>query len=339
MTDKQSPGNRVRGGIARAKALTPAKRSEIAAKAALARWDDSIPQVEYGSDDKPLKLGNLELACYVLDDEAHTRVFSYSGIIEALGLTKRGGELQKFVNQSDLGQYLSPEALQGLNNPLAFKPPGGGRASGYPVTLLVDLCAAILEARRYWQLPPHYRMTEVRAEVILKSVGKTGIIALVDEVTGYDEKRKETLQAILTAYLRSDLAVWAKRFPDEFYKEIYRLRGWPWRGRGFNPPGVVAHYTKDLIYARLAPNILKELEKRNPIVGKRKGRLAKHHQLLTDEVGYPALETHLYTVIKFMNASDEWDQMMRMVDRALPRLDESIQLDLLEWARTVNLTE
>lgn len=338
MTDKKEPGNRVRGGFARAQALSPAKRSQIAEKAARARWD-GISEVEYGSDDKPLRLGDIELACYVLKDELHTRVFSYSGFIEALGLTKRGGELQKFVEQSGLEKYLPKEALDALADPVAFSPPGGGRANGYPVTLLVDLCAAILEARRYWQLPAHYRMAEFRAEVILKAVGKTGIIALVDEVTGYDARRTETLQAILTAYLRAELAVWSKRFPDEFYKEIYRLRGWPWKGRGFNPPGVVAHYTKDLIYARLAPNILKELEKRNPVIGPGKGRPVKHHQLLTDEVGYPALETHLYTVIKFMNASDEWDPMMRLVDRALPRLDETIQLDLLEWAKTVNLTE
>ena len=340
MAGKKTPGNRARGGVARAKALSPPERQEIAKKAALTRWDPTIPSVEYGGDDRPLRIGRLELACYVLDDDGHTRVFSQRGMLEAIGLATRGGELQRFIDTSGIGDYLAPEALHGLQNPLSFRTPGGGRlAFGYPVTLLIDLFNSILEARYRWPLPRHYGETGIRAETIVKAVAKTGIIALVDEATGYDEKRKETLEAILTAYLRAELAVWSKRFPDEFYRQIYRLRGWPWKGRGFNPPGVVAHYTKDLIYARLAPNILKELETRNPLVGKGKGRAAKHHQLLTDEVGYPALETHLYTVMKFMSATDDWNELMRMVDRALPRLDESIQLDLLEWARTVNLTE
>jgi len=338
MPDKTSTKNRARGGVARAESLTPTERKAIAKKAALSRWDTAIPSVEYGSDDRPLRIGGLELACYVLDDKAHTRVFSQRGMLEAIGLTNRGGELQRFIETSGISTHLLPESLHDLENPLSFRPPGGGRlAFGFGVTLLIDLCNAILEARYRWPLPRHYRETEIRAETIVKAVAKTGIIALVDEATGYDEKRTETLQNILTAYLRSELAVWSKRFPDEFYEEIYRLRGWPWRGRGFNPPGVVAHYTKDLIYARLAPDILKELETRNPIVGS--SRRHKHHQLLTDEVGYPALETHLYTIIKFMKAAESWDQLMKMVDRALPRLDESIQLDLLEWAKTVGLTE
>lgn len=102
-------------------------------------------------------------------------------------------------------------------------------------------------------------------------------------------------------------------------------------------PGIVAHYTKDLVYARLAPDILQELEKRNPLLGNR--RAVRHHQHLTDEIGCPALDKHLYTVIKFMEAAETWDDLMRMIDRALPRLDEAIQLDLLEWARTAGLTE
>lgn len=45
---------------------------------------------------------------------------------------------------------------------------------------------------------------------------------------------------------------WAKRFPDEFYKQICRLKGWQWRGMKVNRPSVVAQYTTDLVYERLA---------------------------------------------------------------------------------------
>src|ERR1700676_959206 len=322
-----APDGRRRGGVARAKALTPKRRSEVAGRAARARWDPTIPEVECGGDDRPLRIGNLELACYVLTDGR--RVFSQRGMIEALGLSSRGGELVQFVDQLDLRRHLSPEAAEALANPIEFRPPGGGRlAYGYPATLLIDFCNAILQANSD-ELPNRYRLAVTRAYLIVRAVAKVGIVALVDEATGYDERRKETLQALLDSYLRKELAIWAKRFPDAFYEQIFRLRGWTWRGRGVNPPGVVAYYTKDLVYARLAPGILPELERRNPIVGKyRKG---KHTQLLTDDIGIPALAQHLHTVVALLKGSDSWEQLMTRMVRALPRQDENLALPLLEW--------
>ena len=98
-------------------------------------------------------------------------------------------------------------------------------------------------------------------------------------------------------------------------------------GMNKNRPQCVAAYTKDLIYARLAPGILKELEERNPIGenGRRKG---KHFQLLTDEIGHPALAQHLHATIGLMRASDTWEQFTRMMDRSFPNRGDSLQLRL-----------
>ncbi len=88
------------------------------------------------------------------------------------------------------------------------------------------------------------------ADLLIRALAKVGIIALVDEATGYQEVRgKQALQAILDAFLRKELAAWAKRFPDEFYQQIFRLRDWEWKGRAKNPPQAVAHYTKDIVYS------------------------------------------------------------------------------------------
>jgi hypothetical protein len=119
----------------------------------------------------------------------------------------------------------------------------------------------------------------------------------------------------------------AKRFPDEFYKHIFRLRGWQWKGRGKNPPQVVAAYTKDIVYARLAPQILEALEQRNPIEsGRRKGA---HHQLLTDDVGHPALAQHLHAVVTLMRVSKSWEQFKLMLDIAHPKRNDTLQLPLM----------
>jgi hypothetical protein len=63
-------------------------------------------------------------------------------------------------------------------------------------------------------------------------------------------------------------------------------------------------------YERLAPGILAELEGRNP-KDERGNRRGKHHQLLTDDVGHPALAQHLHAVIGLMRAAGTWDQFYR----------------------------
>ncbi len=317
---------RVKAAKARAKSLPAKRRREIGQKAALSRWDPKMPFAEHESGDHPLRIGNIELACYVLNDGM--RAFSQRGLMDALGLGVRGGQIEALLDV--LSDYLAPEIAESLRNPLLFRRKGGGPlVHGSPATLLVDICNAILERSKaggvFWRM----NALAARAQMIVSAVAKTGIIALVDEATGYS--RKETLQALLDRYLRHELAVWSKRFPDEFYEHIFRLRGWNWRGRSINPPGVVAHYTKDFVYARLAPGILPELERRNPKVGKY--RRGKHTQLLTEDLGVPALEQHLRMVLTIMRGSNSWHELEMLMDKLLPRKPENLQLPLLEWGK------
>ncbi|MCI0560880.1 MAG: P63C domain-containing protein, partial [Nitrososphaera sp.] len=156
------------------------------------------------------------------------------------------------------------------------------------------------------------------------------IIALVDEATGFQAIRdREALQEILDRFLRKELAAWAKRFPNEFYQEIFRLRGWQWKGIKVNRPQVVATYTKDLVYERLAPGILEELEVRNPKT-ERGYRKHKHHQWLTEDVGHPALAQHLYALLGFMRVSSSWKEFYSMVRKAFPKKGETLFLPVAE---------
>lgn len=63
---------------------------------------------------------------------------------------------------------------------------------------------------------------------MLKALANVGITALVDEATGYQKDRpKDELRLILEAYISKELLPWTERFPEEFYKEMFRLRQWP----------------------------------------------------------------------------------------------------------------
>jgi hypothetical protein len=276
-----------------------------------------------------IHIGNIDLPCYVLEDG--TRVLSQRGVNKALERPEGGaGKLPSFIGLKALNPFISNDFIVRVSEPIIFIPPrGGNTANGIPASVLPEICEIWLNAREAGALSDKQLRTAKQAEILIRGLAHVGIIALVDEATGYQEIRdKRALEKILDAYLQKELAAWAKRFPDEFYKELFRLRGWKWNPMTVSRPSVVGRYTNDLIYERLAPNILEELEKRNPKddKGNRKGR---HHQLLTDDVGHPALAQHLHAVIGLMRGSANWDGFYRFLQRAYPKKNEQLPL-LLE---------
>jgi hypothetical protein len=332
--DEQSrhevPG-RAKGGHARAAKLSRSERQEIARKAAASRWTKDLP---YATHEGAIRLADVEIPVAVLN--TGQRVITQSGFMRALGRARQAKGRQYYKGDVNLPAFLTAQnlkpfiskVLEVTSSQIEFRPKAGVRAFGYADELLPEVCNVFVRADREGVLKPNQRHIADQAHLILLGLAHTGIAGLIDEATGYQEVRdKHALQAILDAFLRKELAAWAKRFPDEFYQQIFRLRGWQWKGRNKNPPQVVASYTKDIVYARLAPNILHELEKRNPIEGGR--RRGAHHQWLTDDVGHPALAQHLHAVITLMRVSKSWAQFKHMLDVAHPRRGDTLQLPLM----------
>jgi hypothetical protein len=325
-----------KGGKARAQALSSEERSEIARAAAQAKWQKAgaakIPSAAYGSADRPLRIGDLEIPCYVLDNGK--RVITQSGVLTAFSMsagtaTKGGGDrIANFVNTKAINPHASNE-LREMLTPIPFRAQGS-LAYGYEATILPELCDAVLEARRAGSLNYQQEHIAQQAEMLLRAFAKLGIIALVDEATGFQEVRnREALQAILDAFLRQELAAWAKRFPDDFYKEMFRLRGWEWNRLSTKRPILVGKLTNDLVYERLAPGILQELEQRNP-KDERSRRQHRHHQWLTEDVGHPALAQHIHAVTGLMRASTNWKQFHALLDKAFQKRGSIVQLELIE---------
>ena len=318
-----------KGGEARAEALSPETRQEIARYAAQQRWGErsGLPKATH---EGTLKIGNSEIPCYVLENGE--RILSTRGIMKSLrrgwrGRKYPGTQLPVFLEAKNLKAFIS-EDLDPVLAPVIFRTGKGARAEGYRAEIMPLICEVYLRARDESVLTEGQKAIAQRCETLVRGLSRIGIIALVDEATGYQEVRDRlALQAILDKYLRKEFAAWAKSFPDEFYMHIFRLRGWTWKGMKVNRPQVVANYTKDIVYARLAPGILRELEARNP-KGDKGYRKAKHHQWLTEDVGHPALAQHLYAVVGLMRMADSWTEFKRYLDRGYPRRGDSVQLDL-----------
>jgi hypothetical protein len=279
-----------------------------------------------------LRLGDIDVECHVLEDES--RILSSRDILNSFNLQSEQKDqpriLRGFLSKIRLISITDKELTNPLTNPVKFKRAGKGGllTNGYPAELLPEICNAVLKLQNNYLLPIDYRPAAVRSREFLNIFAKIGIIALIDEATGYQKIRdRDALQAILDKYLRKEHAAWAKRFPDEFYIEMFRLKSWQWKGMKINKPSIVGKYTNDIVYNRLAPGILKELQLKNPPIdnGRRK---VKHHQWLTDDVGHPALSHHLFATITLMRVSREWGQFYRSLKKAFPITGEQLELEL-----------
>lgn len=271
-----------------------------------------------------IKLGFATIPCAVLSDG--TRLITLTGLAHALerarpeGGTKNLGEvLPYFLRSSNLKPFISND-LTSSSSPIVFYLPKGGKAYGYKAEILPKICEVYLNAEEAGALKKDQFKSAIAAKMIIRALAHTGIIALVDEATGYQELRdKHALQAILDRYLQKEQAAWAKRFPDEFYSHIFRLRNWKPQEVFKHKPTVVAKYTNDLVYERICPGMLSELQKINPIDPLIKKRKGYHHNHLTPLEGMPALSLHMHALLRIMRGCNSWDEFMKMTDKFLPK--------------------
>jgi P63C domain len=330
---------KAKGGVARAKSLTGLERSEIAKRAAKSRWSGDIPYAEYGSSDRPLLIGGWAIPCYVLNDER--RVVTFNGIISALGMKKggqgyskgRGDRLTRFVTGATLKPFVSNNLLQVIEDPIRFRlrsASGTRNAFGYEATILADICELVLSARAAGALRPQQMHIADRCEILVRAFARVGIIALVDEATGYQRDRaKDALAEILEQFIAKELQPYIRTFPSEFYEEMFRLRALEYPREGAKRPQYFGHLTNDIIYARLAPGVLDELRDVTP---KREDGRRQHPftRWLTQDVGHPKLREHLASVVTIMKLSTEYDDFEVKIDRIHPRYDETLALPLLD---------
>ncbi|AWN04147.1 P63C domain-containing protein [Gordonia phage Petra] len=338
MTSKQKPASTgvepppaAAGGRARAKALTPAERSAIAKKAATDRWSVEAPPAICGSADSPLTIGGIEIECYVLKDG--TRVITQASFMRSIGRNPRGSgladeNLPPFLRTQSIRPYITDDIVA-ASRPITFTLPRGGRAKGFRAELLPVVCELYLKARHDGILPANQEHIAAQAEILVRGLAQTGIIALVDEATGYQEIRaRDALAKILESFVEKELQPWVRTFPDDFYKEMFRLRDLeypPKDGLGARPQ-YFGLFTNDIVYKRLAPGVLEELKRvqRKGKTGKPKDKLFQH---LTQNTGYPKLREHLGSVVAIMKMSPDWDTFKQNLDRIHPKYDETIPLD------------
>ena len=297
---------KAKGGKARAAKLTPERRSEIAKKGGAARWGKLPIAISKGNFKEEF---GIDIDCYVLDDTQKTAVISQRGMGQAIGLSKRGDRLIVFSESKNMAKYIGRELMEKIQNPIVFQ---GARAAadnwisdkfhGYDVTILVDLCKAILEARADGKLlRQRYEKMVQQAQIIISASAKLGIKNLVYALAGYNPTVQEVIEAF-KAYVLEEAKKYEKEFPTELYAEWQRLYDIkpPQRGKNWKE----MHLTVDHIYYPLAKSNGKLLDLLRSARTADGDRNKKLFQFL-NEVGARALRMHLGRVLEMAQSSPD----------------------------------
>jgi len=324
-------------GKARAKSLSQEERSSIAKRAADQRWNSHLPIAMH---EGIMKIGELELPVVVLPDE--TRVITQAAFLEAIGRSKsfRGGtgisstsESAPAFLQTEIFKPYLYEIAEMPVKPISYQTRTGAKAVGYNALLLPAVAELYLKLRDDYIagmgiVPVRLRPYVEASDSLIRGLANIGIIALVDEATGYQSERaKDALSKILEKFIGKELSPYVKTFPDEFYENMYRLNGLSFKKDSRKRPVRFGKMTNDVVYARLAPAVLEELKR--VTTRNEKGKLVNHyHRRLTEDVGHPKLLEHLSSVISLMKISDDWKVFKNYLDRVHPKFNSNLQLTL-----------
>jgi hypothetical protein len=269
-----------------------------------------------------VKVGDRSIPCAVLypETERPIRVFWQREIVGLLTGNKKGG-FERYLKPANLQPYLPEKfrekSLSESVFPMRLK--GGSRlAQAFEATDLIDLCQMYMHASRDRVLTSTQEKIALQAEIIVFAFAKTGVVAVIDEATNYQYIRDRlALNKLLEQYIVDEAQKWVKKFPDEFYREIFRLNNWSFNPTNFTKrPGVIGKWTRDIVYARFPAAVLGRLDDLNPLTenGYRKHKL---HQFLTDDIGNPQLQEYISNVIFLMKSSSNWKKFRQLFARAM----------------------
>ncbi len=291
--------------------------------------DKKLPKATHQGE---LTIGNLTLDCYVLDDGK--RVLSQGGMARSLG-KDRSTNLAKFLSEKTFDPAIPQDLIAMTNSPILFTPPHGGQAAyGYPAAILVDICDAVLAARKNGKLSkPDLKFAD-KCETLTRAFARVGITALIDEATGYikDKKKNEYID-LFKQFIADEAKEWQKEFPDPFFDVIYKIYGKTRSNKKSQHPQYFGYFIRKYVYQPLAGSdgvILEMLEEKNPKILTKSGtkiRKKKLFQFLNEDVGTDTLRRHIWKLIGLGEGCESRAEFERKFAKIFPAKNQQLELE------------
>jgi hypothetical protein len=248
----------------------------------------AVPEAKWWGD---LSLGDVgSVSCFVLDDGR--RVISRTGATDVLTGRKGGGNLESYLRVENIAPYL-PADLDDRMIEFRLAEVTNKTVKGFQAETFLELCTAYVRARDgEAQLTARQTEIAIKAAMVLAACSKVGLIALIDEATGYQyERAQDALSLKLRLYLAEEMREWEKTFPDELWDQFGRLTNW--QGGVTKRPKYWGSLVNELVYGYLDPDVFHWLKTNAP----KPKHGQNYHQWMTSQYGLKRLIEHLWKLV------------------------------------------
>jgi len=258
------------GGKARAKALSADERSDIASHAATARWNQELPKAAHSGE---FEIGATRFAFAVL--ETGKRLWT---AIDGIGSSTAVDDM---LAAGNLRSFISRE-LREFTTPIFFRNETGIHGAGYDVSLLPLMSNVYLQLRDHFlaeqkAIPGEQAHIIALWAMLAEEVARAGsIVALVDKAAG----AKDELKKLLEGSVAEELRPWIRRFPDEFFLQLYRLQDRELKPGSSPSPADVAQFIYKYIFEMLPDDVFSKLRESSPMIEKRYRRQRRMKSLI-----------------------------------------------------------
>lgn len=280
-----------------------------------------------------LKVAGKDVPCAVLENGK--RVVSQTGMFDAFDRTRRGSLLTEsglpsIVEAKNLKSFITDELLSKATI-IQYYHANGRVAKGYDAELITEVCGIFIDAKEKNALLTSQIHMYDRAVTLLKAMANIGITALIDEATGYQiDREADALQKLLEQYISKDLMKWQKRFPNNYYKEIFKLHNWEYDAESNLRPAMIGKFTNKYVYDLFPKEVMEEIKSNNPVIKSENASFRRNrlHQYLTTNIGIPQLDNHITRLITIMRLS-----------KTVEQFEENFKIEFEEELRLKTLRE
>jgi len=309
-----------KGGLGRKQKLSVEQRKAIASRAARVRWERKAPgenaQSESGESTQneenialpralwpgELAIGKSSIPVYVLDDGR--RIVSRTGATFVLTEGKGGGNLESYLQVKVLESYM-PQDLHSRMVDFSIQEVVNKSVKGMEADTFLEICAGYVRALQDGKLESETQVSiAMRAAMFSAACSKVGLIALIDEATGYQHHREgEELQLKLKLYLENEMRKWDRTFPADLWVQFGRLTHW--KGSVNQRPKYWGKLVMELIYEYLDPDVAQWLRENAP----KPKHGQNYHQWLTSQYGLNRLVEHIWKVVGIASTCETMDEL------------------------------
>lgn len=274
--------------------------SDVAVEATV----ESIPSIPVARWSGTLNINEDGVACYVLDDGR--RIISRTAATNALTTGKGGGNLESYLSADGVKEHI-PQDLPGKLIEFTIPEVTNKKVQGMSAETFLEICKAYVNGMNSGTLKTD-RQTQIaiKAAMFLSACSGVGLIALIDEATGYQyERAQDALQFKMKLFLADEMRKWEKTFPDKLWAEFGRLTNW--HGPINSRPKYWGKLVMELVYGYLDPDVAAWLKEHapKPVGGQ------NYHQWLSSQYGLKKLVEHIWLLIGVASTCSSMHQLRK----------------------------